>query len=456
MASVSFIVDFIVIVALLLSLSVSTSLGVYLPYKHSTTHPRRLADFVTSSLGDNVEPAWYELRGGADAINIQDEATAELGSGEDPTPSIDDNELAYATIGVVNVPTSHGDNCILVCYKSSESSHIQISERWGLEKPFIDDAENDLALTETTGCLCHGIVLRLIWDSEKELTTPFSIGFQQLDDVLLCLVQGIIRRSNGAQHMTIPVAITLEGANASVKEIAVQYVQDYMARALYHLHLSKTAVMDDASEDSLLQHCNVIVRCSDTSAMETAAHMASTMLQQSTADEMRRHNVVSRLLFEPLCNQLYHEIRSRWRLSSGDHDADVLVEWEKLSEYSRDIISNDNQEDCVNSMVKPINENLSELKQSNHVGKQISTDLRRKIESIMAMAFVDAEESMLGLESRIENSILEFDGDERAGDHPSTEFGSDADTIVDAMSSLFIAVHADELTESERAWVKGG
>ncbi|KAL7432406.1 hypothetical protein ACHAXH_007697, partial [Discostella pseudostelligera] len=357
-------------------------------------------------------------------------------------------------IGVVNVPTSHGDNCILVCYKSSDSSHIQISERWGLEKPFIDDAENDLALTETTGCLCHGIVLRLIWDSEKELTTPFSIGFQQLDDVLLCLVQGIIRRSNGTQHMTIPVAITLEGANASVKEIAVQYVQDYMARALYHLHLSKTAVMDDASEDSLLQHCNVIVRCSDTSAMETAAHMASTMLQQSTADEMRRHNVVSRLLFEPLCNQLYHEIRSRWRLSLGDHDADVLVEWEKLSEYSRDIISNDNQEDCVNSMVKPINENLSELKQSNHIGKQISTDLRRKIESIMAMAFVDAEESMLGLESRIENSILEFDGDERAGDHPSTEFGSDADTIVDAMSSLFIAVHADELTESERAWVK--
>ena len=74
----------------------------------------------------------------------------------------------------------------------------------------------------------------------------------------------------------------------------------------------------------------------------------------------------------------------------------------------------------------------------------------------MAMAFVDAEESILEMECRIDNTIFEFGGDETTGGQPSPEFGSDVDSILDSMSSSFIAtLGADDFTESEKAWIHG-
>ena len=468
MSSVSFIGRHIVALLTFSYVAPSLGVGVYLypPSEHSTAYlPRLGLDFDVSNIEVNTNLFQYEFRGGKHLIYLRGGATANLGSeevfisSEDPTPSIDDNELVYATIGVVNIPTTHGDNSILLCYNFNENSTIQIHEKWGITTPF---AKNDVALAETTGCLCHGIVLNLsqqIWGCGPELPMPHGIYIDsqhQLDDILLCLVKGILRRSKGTQHMTIPVTIIFEGANLSAKsakETAVKYVQEYMTRALYHLRFPKAAVIDDTYEDSLLQQYQVIVSCSDTSIMETATTMATKFLQQSTTDGVRRHNIASRLLFGTLCNQLYKDIRARWRISSDDRHSDILVEWEKLSEYSYDIIGSGRSEDNMNTIVNTIDAEPMHLSHDEH---PISADLKRNVESIMAMAFVDAEERILEMECRIDNSVLEFGGNDITGGHPSPGFGSDVDSIVEAMSSSFSAIlGADDLTEAGKTWVHG-
>ncbi len=426
----------------LLLFSASSSLGVFRPSKHPTTSLR---------LGNTVDPT-YTLRGGAGLTCIPGEATAEVGpklsiSGEDQTPSIDDNEFVYATIGVLNL-TEHGANSILLCYKSNDNnSSRQIHEKWGLSSSCTDDVKNDFAIVETIGCLCRGIVINLpqqIWSN----ISP-CIGSQQLDDILLCLVTGIIRRSKGTQRVTIPVTVICEGAYSSAKEFVVIYVHEYMTRAFYHLCTSKTRVIKGESANSLLLQRNIVARYSDTSAVETAVEMARKMLINSTSDGVRRHDFTSRFLFGTLCSQLYHEIRN----------ADVSVQWEKLSESSNDISSSDHPEDnIITAAATTIDEPLASGKsQSNLVEQHISTNLRRKLESAMAMAFLDAEESMTEMESRIDNSIPEVGGDETAGTHPLPEFASDVDSIVEAVSSTFLAILDDnELSESEKAWVSGG
>jgi hypothetical protein len=433
MTSASFMLKLVVVFLSLFS--ASSSLGVFRPSKHSTTG---------LSSGNTVDPT-YTLRGGAGLTCLPCEATAETG----PKLSISDEDhmpFVYATIGVLNL-TEHGANSILLCYRLNDNnSSSQIHEKWGLSSQCTDDAENDLAIVETIGRLCHGIVINLprqIWS-----TTSPCIGSQQLDDILFCLVAGFIRRSKGAQRITIPVAITCEGANPSAKEFVAIYVQEFMMRAFYHSCTTKTIGINDASTNSLPPPHNIVARYSDNLVVETATEMALNMLQNSNADGVYRHDFVSRFPFGTLCSQLYHEIRN----------ANVSVEWEKLSESSNDISSSDHPDDnIITAVAATIDEPLSSgTIHSNLVEQQISTDLRLKLESAMAIAFLDAEESMTEMESLIDNSIPKVGGD-KTGGHPLPKFGSDVDSIVEAVSSTFLAILDDnELSESEKAWVSGG
>ena len=107
----------------------------------------------------------------------------------------------------------------------------------------------------------------------------------------------------------------------------------------------------------------------------------------------------------------------------------------------------------MNTIVNTIDAEPMHLSHDEH---PISADLKRNVESVMAMAFVDAEECILEMECRIDNSFLEFGGDEIRAGHPSPGFGSDVDSIMGAMSSSFISIlGADDFTESEKAWVRG-
>lgn len=86
----------------------------------------------------------------------------------------------------------------------------------------------------------------------------------------------------------------------------------------------------------------------------------------------------------------------------------------------------------------------------------ISNGLRQRVESVMAMALVDAEDSLLELENKMEEAFLDGIGDENTGNHPVPEFGGDIDAILNAMTASFLAVvdEYESLTEPEMEWLE--
>lgn len=246
-----------------------------------------------------------QLRGGADTGYFQDtaeEATAEDssasvanitvlesnsnddasdisakkmdGAGEEIEP-MNDNEMVYAIVGVLSIPTTLGDNNILLSYKCDDDPDHQIIERWGVNEatpidtilPATGNDANELALAEITGCLCHGIVINLppeMFDSEVDIFSSAGIASQLLDDVLLYVAEGIIRRLKGTQQITIPFSISAEDTrDVQVNEYAMEnvkaYIKGYLERAIHHVwekRVGATVGVDQATdESSILQQC---------------------------------------------------------------------------------------------------------------------------------------------------------------------------------------------------------
>ena len=429
----------------------------------------------------------------SDPSNIQ----SVIDDNDSETPNNID-ETVYATIGVLNVPTTLGDNSILLGYKCNDNPNDQIHERWGIQQDLsaTQQSDNDIALAEIHGCLSHGIVLNLsqkLFDSEGD--TSQSIASQDLDDVLLGIAEGIIRRLKGTEPIQIPLYITFEDVQQSdeTSEIIAQqttdYINEYMELALSRLgqlHIGNHHIPerldnddDDVSVDkSILGQCQVVPIYSGCSASETAAILASTILEQNSDKEISMLNIVPLSLFGILCNQMYKEIsKSRLSLDGYDNNSGIVVEWKKLSEDTiikkEDASSVNNGEEVGEATesspelieMESISTELNEREEVTEVTESspeiemesISSELRQRVQSEMAMAFVDVEESLLELESKMDEAILNFDSeDESVEKHPTPDFSSDVDAIFGAMSDSFLALvnEFEAMNESEKEWLE--
>ena len=424
-----------------------------------------------------LSSSWHRFRGGAvESIDIHDthvsssdqsvapKTTEELESSTISTSTItvednnaqtldDHDEMMYATIGVFNIPGTANRNkesiILLSCNKNSEEDDElqKVSyEKWGVvhssENGHDANYDDDLVLAEISGCLCHGIVINL---SQPQICLEEDdadgVAFQQyLDDMLLCVAEGIIRRMKGTQRISIPITLTFDKEVAigeenhlnnieCVKENAKEYVQGYMERAFCLLWNQ----LQQTDSSSILDQCKTTVSVShQSSKLDTATEMAKDLLQDSSS-EVKKQNIVPRSLFGVLSKQVFNEIHNRRVVHNN-----VSAEWKKLSEdYRQDVIRiGDDSE-----MQKPLKQPISAV-------------LKQKVESLMAMAFVDAEELLLDMEHKMDSAFLEFSEDEISKD-PMPNFGSDADAIVNTMSASFYALLAeqDDITETESEWV---
>jgi len=487
------------VVSLLLLLTDSTSHShVFLP--RIRVHTKRsiatrtfglTPDFVSSQRqqsakldGNGFSRSLRDIRGGADTeyfdetaveesatcdsfTQVADVATSELSTASDPTSkdpdgennqTIEDDDTAYTTIGILNVPTTHGDNIILLSYKSNDDANRQMNDRWGLQGAPVQtwstrsghDA-NLLALGEINGCLCHGIVLN-ISQQLGLFTTSQSNASKELDDTLLCLAAGMIRRLKGAQQTTVPISIIFEGVRVDeANDLAIEetkaYIEGYLERALcrvWQLQFGKaleTGLTSDGA--SILDQCKVVVNVSRRSSLDTATEMAKIFLDQASVHEISQSNIVPRSLFGVLCKQVYNEIRHGW--SSPHENEEITAEWRKLSEVL--------EEDTVRSEVTA-QEGIDENSVESIEVHPISIDLRRKVESLIGRVFVDVEEHLLEMESKMDEAFLDNDLDESVP--PMPEFGSHADSIVSLVSASFrVLIEENEvMTDREKEWVE--
>ena len=377
-------------------------------------------------------------------------ANDKVGDNEMQQIDHDADNMIYATIGVLNVhTTSDEDGAILLSYKSNSndpnSHQIIMHEKWGTTQSSEEhQLSNELTLAEINGCICHGIVLNLP-------ILPTSESDEYLDNVLMCIAEGIIRRMKGIQQMSIPLIVTFDNEEAGeeeyelnnnmAKENTKRYIQVFLEQALCRLwkQLNTGDVQSteeeaaSSSPSSILEQCQVMVSVSDTSALETATQIATILLKEST-DVLMKQNIVPQTLFGVLSKQIYNEIGRR-RLGHGEK----LAEWGKLSEDSQYM---NEPTDKLSSSSE--NEGVAAL-ESVLKRRPVSTDLKRKVESLMAMAFVDAEELLLEMEEKMDSAILDIDEVDATKGIPMPDFGSDADTIVGTISASF----ADALLDTQ-------
>jgi len=378
------------------------------------------------------------------------EISTVVSANDQVTQTTDDDMMMYATIGILNIPTTTttnnvDENSILVSYKDYENGQI-ISERWGTtnhnnEKSISTTttiSDDELALAEVNGCLCHGIVLNMhqpIFDSNDG---------EYLDNVLLCISEGIIRRMKGTQQVTIPITITF-GQDANpididlAKDNAVIYIQEYIEQSISQLWKQ----MHSSSE----VQCKVIVSfVNTTSALDAATEMASKLLENSV-DEVMDQNIVPLSLFGILSKQVYTEIQKSRRV---DQHNENIAEWEMLTEDSDVHIEQDDKNghaaDTPRDLINTVQSHLP------------STDLKKKVESLMATTFVDVEELLHELEEKMDSAFLDMIEDEniKEKDVPMSEFGSNVDSIVSVVSASFQTLLDQEeetITETDREWV---
>eukprot|EP00584_Thalassiosira_punctigera_P008954 CAMPEP_0172526736 /NCGR_PEP_ID=MMETSP1067-20121228/1584_1 /TAXON_ID=265564 ORGANISM="Thalassiosira punctigera, Strain Tpunct2005C2" /NCGR_SAMPLE_ID=MMETSP1067 /ASSEMBLY_ACC=CAM_ASM_000444 /LENGTH=744 /DNA_ID=CAMNT_0013310311 /DNA_START=25 /DNA_END=2259 /DNA_ORIENTATION=+ len=515
----STVASFVIISSLILSSSIlSSTCHVFLPRTrharpkssmwfapHSISTPRRhcknKANYDDGNGNGNdvdVSMSWREIRGGAGAGSLwrtaddddeddssedlpmpvavlaniaasssattSDPSSRECDDNEATQTIIDDETSHYATIGVLNVPSTDGNNFILLSYKCREGPDRWVYEKWGVTEatptPSIlsnngCDA-NNLEMAEVNGCLCHGIVLNL--PRRMDAFASDGAASKELDELLLCIAKGVIRRSRVTQRITFSITLGRVGgekANDHYAESAKRYVQGYLKCALaqlWELHFGKSLRVDRTPDnESIDRHFEVILTSSDGFVLNTAMEMANEVLRQSTADEVSRSNIVPRSLFGALCTQVHRELLNSRLASDCRVDNKISTEWRKLSEKSQNIKT---MEITIRGSVDGDDEAFDAEPAPKTM---ISTDLRQKVESAMAVAFVDAEESLLELEISMDEAFLDDDGGGDENCCPMPEFGDNVDAIVGAMS-VSILIVLDEIneavSESDRDWVE--
>ena len=377
----------------------------------------------------NTNSHVFNMRGGSidnDGEHEDDPSISPDAASED---QVSENDLPYSSIGILDFcPNGHRPT-ILISVNSSDVMPEFSTESWCLrnEKSEAVDECSYLAAAETIGCLSHGIVLNLPIDefSDKDV--------QWLDDVLFCIASGMIRRIKAGDEVTVPLMIMFGKKTERDQSQMKEHIQQYMDIALSR---ARSFIQKQSTEtDAVLSPgVKVKVDISLTSPSEAATELSNA----SFRDAIDPSNLAPRPLFGILASKMHQDVCNRLTTTRNYGEA-TSVEWSIMPDKNKLV---------PNSATSAVPDN-------NTSAQQLSPDFQRKVESLMANLFVDAEESLREIETKIDEAFFALNAEETL-DSQIPEFASDFDGVLKAISdSFFSLVNGDNtLTDVDREWAK--
>ena len=351
---------------------------------------------------------------------------------DDPT---DDNDIAYASIGILNFSTTQNKPSarIVVCYRDKDLTGEICNESWELDTKGSGYTGDFLAAAETVGCLCNGIVICLTDDQLHNNDT------KALDDFLFCIAQGMVRRMESTHdvnnEIVVPVTITFGDKDVDKEyQAAKDHIQQYLRAAI-------------ASSSAQEKHwnanksCNVEVNVS--SSFSDQLGTATELILSRTSQNTSRHNLVPHSMFGELASSMHINICKRLSLTQN-YGITKPGGWRKMTPLhtSDDYNLVTNEEITVDSPT---------------LTRKLSPGFKQKVESLMATLFVDTEKSLQEMSVSIDDAFFELTNED-ASDAPIPEFGGDFDDIVNGINDSFFAlIHTSSATLSEYdlEWANG-
>ena len=403
------------IIALLSLLIVSPTFGGHSPSRQHGSRPLHHSRSRSFLAYHRLQPI-VNLQGGG--INIDDDIST-----IDETKH--NNDFMYASIGALSFSTD--DNQLTgapppkFILRYTDNDLASQTVHWELEN---SDNGASFAAAETMGCLCHGIILKLQTQALVER------DIENLDDFLCCIAEGIIRRVKSTEDVTeedlvVPVMLTFQNEeDHKIGEAIAEQIHQYLNAAV-------SCIQDRDHKDGGSTEKRISVQVSSSSGDESEA--SKELSKRTTANQMAP-NLVPHAMFGELANSMHKNICNRLS-STQNYDAFKYGEWALTSEkYSPH--KNPAEEET------PM--------------QQLSQGFQRTIESLMAMLFVDAEDALQEIESRIDEAYFQLNNHESLDD-TIPHFGSDFDGVLNIISKGFVElVDADtSLTDYDREWANG-
>jgi len=311
----------------------------------------------------------------------------------------------YAAVGILDLSESTTIHDSL--YDGSKillRNHLHGSgttdEWWGVKKATNNNRDaNKLVLSSVIGISCDGFVIALpdtIVDVLSRNNLSNADGcLEILDDILLSLADSLVHRLHAVSSTeddAIQIVIVFqdkEECNNDIKSSKTQdYIEKYLDRAL-----SKLQKLGRTNNDSSPTKCDIEVKISSDSAVDTAIQLVGLLRPTKSLDGS-------------------HMIHDKFELID---DETIIVP-----------------------------------KNSDDIPMVDSASFRNIAELAMTTALSTAEDGLFEIENKMDDAILEGDD----GNVPMPEFGSDANALLFKVSEAYLdTISEAEFTDSDREWV---
>jgi hypothetical protein len=389
----------------------------------------------------NQEPPVFTIHGGElDVEKIQD--------GNDGRVFNEKNELAYVAIGNLIFGATHQQKAnehvarISIRYRNDGSPNNFCTDYWQLGAEGSSNICAYLAAAETVGCLCRGIVISVSCEY-------LSDNMEQLDDFLYCIAEGMVRRTKSTEEQAqevVRVVIRFPNEDKSNCQNIQQYIQRFMdvamsyARERHKTHDAKMPKVEVSS--SSFSHESEV----------TTDLLLHNLITQ--ADGLPP-NLFPHSVFGVLANNMHTSIYKRISLSQNSQIPNP-VEWTKVDQmhpHNTEMLKPSVQVTHKISNTPFSVQDTQKISNTPFPTSQLSPGFKQTVEMLMARLFLDAEESLLEIGTRIDDSFFELDN-EGSVDTSMPNFGNDFDGVLNAISESFAAlVDGDPtLTAFEREW----
>ena len=365
-----------------------------------------------------IPPLLFELQGGASIVNADHDGlsmswheTLDTTDGQDAAANHDINELSYRSIGFLNFPMSRNNQSAGITLRCSDnSSHSECRDvTFKLDLEGKGNRVSHLAAAETIGCLCDSIVL------DMQNITQRILEMEELDDILYCLALGIVRRIKSVQvpnkETVVPILLIYCDRDENQSRLIQERTQQYLDVALSY---AGRDLPEKIKVEVQFQLCT----------------------EKLGNEIILTDNLVPHSMFEVTVNNIHTNICNR--LSSTDDNYSNPGKWTKTT-----------RNQTPNTAIRKLNKDSDT--NSLKFTTQPSSGFKEKVEALIAMLLVDAEEALQEIEARIDESFFDL-RNENSLETTVPEFGDDFNSVLNAITESFADLDDESLTDCDRNW----